>query len=687
MSHHLASGPTARQPLRLATALLAAGLAACGGGGGGGSSVTTPPEPPPPVVTNPSTIAASKPGELLAAVKAMLAVRQAQGWSPSSGSALAGDAMLAALPATASGAEVARSNTTVQEAGIDEDDLIKSDGRLIHSIDNSGRLVQGAGQSLLNLHQRAADGRVTLMQSLALPVDTSTYPRTRGLLLAADGKRLAVLGDSATVVGTPSPCPAGALCITGNSLVYWPSAVQRETQVQAVELAGTGAATASLGTRLSISGQVVGSRLVGNTLVLVTTYLPNLAIDLLPASATQGERDAALAKLTAADVLPTLRINGGDAKPLVVDTDCHLQPKNASLNLQVTTITTIDLAAPALPRTSRCFLGGTEAIYLSPASNLYLATSRYASSLANGSLVYSSQTSTDVHKFSVTGQAIAYRGSGEVSGHLGWDAERRPYRLSEHNGDLRVISFTGETGWALPDDAANPKLAPSPATLTVLRERASDQSLQVLAKLPNAQRPNALGHAGEQVYAVRFAGDRGYLVTFRRTDPLYVLDLANPADPQQAGELQMPGFSDYLFPLNNGLLLGVGRDASATGVQGGVKIALMDVADLKNPKALDSQTLPANSSTALDSSSHGINLFTQGSTVRVALPTTVATHSGLWQQGLYRWEVDTQARTLTPKPPLGATSADYADLSQQRALQIDAQVYWLRDGQLSAWDW
>lgn len=676
--------PSIRSPLHLAAALLATGLAACGGGGGGGS--VTPVEPP-PAANNPAAIAASKPGELLAVVKATLAARQAQGWTANNAAALGGDAMLAALPATASGAVVERSNTAVQEAGIDEDDLIKSDGQLIHSIDNSGRFVKGGVQSMLKLHQRAADGRVTLLQSLALPQDASTYPNTRGLLLTADGKRLAVLGDSTTVIGLPSPCPPGAFCIATSSLVYWPSAVQRETQVQAVELSGSGAATASLGTRLSISGQVVGSRLVGSTLVLVTTYLPTLPVDVLPASATPAERDAALAKLTAADVLPTLRVNDGKAQPLVVDTDCHLQPKNASLNLQVTTITAIDLSAPALPRSSRCFLGGTEAIYLSPASNLYLATSRSISTLANGSLIFPSQASTDIHKFSVNGQAIAYRGSGEVSGHLGWDAERRPYRMSEHNGDLRVISFTGETGWAMAADAANPKLAPSPATLTVLRERASDQSLQVLARLPNAQRPAALGHAGEQVYAVRFVGDRGYLVTFRRTDPLYVLDLANSADPQQAGELQMPGFSDYLFPLSNGLLLGVGRDADASGRVGGVKIALMDVADPKNPKALDSQTLPANSATALDSSSHGINLFNQGSTVRVALPTTVATQGGLWQQGLYRWEVDTLARTLAAKPPLGSTAADYADLSQQRALQFAAQVVWLRDGQLSAWDW
>lgn len=662
--------------------LLAAGLAACGGGGS-----AAPDTPTPPVTPNPSAITASKPGELLALVKATLAARQAQGWTSASAATLGGDAALAAVPATSTGAALERSNTTVQEAGIDEDDLVKSDGNLIHSLDNTQRNAKGALQSQLNLHLRAADGRVTLLQSLALPADPSTYPSTRGMLLASAAKRLAVLGESVTVTGTPSPCPSGAFCIATDALIYWPVAVQHETQVQAVELAGTGAATATLGTRLTLSGQVVGSRLVGNTLVLVTSYLPTLPVDLLPANATTAEREAALAKTTAADVLPTLRVNGGTAQPLVVDTDCHVQPKNASLSLQVTTITAIDLGAPGLPRRSRCFLGGTEAIYLSPANNLYLATSRYATVLTRGLVVHAAQATTDIHKFSVTGQAITYRASGEVTGHLGWDPERSAYRLSEHNGDLRVLSFTGETGWGWLADA-NSTVAPSPATLSVLRERPSDQSLQVLGQLPNSKTPGPLGHAGEQVYAVRFAGDRGYLVTFRRTDPLYVLDLSNPADPQQAGELQMPGYSDYLFPLDNGLLLGVGRDADANGRLGGVKVALLDVANPKLPKALDSQTLGgAGSWTALDSSSHGINLFARGSSVRVALPTMLIGSEGQWQQGLSRWEVDTQARKLSAKPALGVTTSFDTDLGQQRSVQIEAQVYWLRNGQLSGWDW
>jgi hypothetical protein len=259
--------------------------------------------------------------------------------------------------------------------------------------------------------------------------------------------------------------------------------------------------------------------------------------------------------------------------------------------------------------------------------------------------------------------------------------------MSEHNGDLRVLTFTGEFGWFVPADAAT--LPPSPATLTVLRERAADQTLQVVSTLPNAQRPAPLGHAGEQVYAVRFLGERAYVVTFRQRDPLFVLDLSDPADPKAVGELAAPGYSDYLFPLADGLLFGVGRQASDTGLVGGVKVALFDVRDPAQPKELAVQTFGDRGSiSALDFTSHGLNLLNVGSVSRIALPLFVSTFGAPAQQGLQRFEVDTAARTLKVKPMIQApdTVVGY-DLWGQRSLQIGAQVYYLSQGRLGGWDW
>lgn len=87
----------------------------------------------------------------------------------------------------------------------------------------------------------------------------------------------------------------------------------------------------------------------------------------------------------------------------------------------------------------------------------------------------------------------------------------------------------------------------------------------------------------EQIFATRFIGDRGYVVTFRQTDPLFVIDLADPADPRVVGELHIPGFSNYLFPLDDDHLFAIGRDATDQGVVQGLALQIFDVSDATVP--------------------------------------------------------------------------------------------------------
>ncbi|MFT3817509.1 MAG: beta-propeller domain-containing protein [Rubrivivax sp.] len=422
-------------------------------------------------------------------------------------------------------------------------------------------------------------------------------------------------------------------------------------------------------------------------LYVVTAHTPQLAYDLLPATASAADRAQALQRLTVADVLPRISVNGGDAVPLVAETDCWLQTANASQQVVLTTVTAIDLGAPEWARSSRCFAGGTEAIYMAGGS-LYLATTRdEVQTLGDSRLRFAPGSRTDLHKLAVDGSRIGYRASGSVAGHLGWDAARRPYRLSEHDGDLRVLSFTGSEGWASVDDAAS--MATSPATLTVLRERAGDASLQALATLPNAQRPAAIGKAGEQVYGVRFAGGRAYVVTFRRTDPLYVLDLSDPADPRIGGELQVPGFSDWLYPLDGGLLFGVGRDAMADGRVQGVKVALFDVQDAARPRLLDSRSHgAAGSLTALDGSAQGIGLQAVAGGVRIALPMLLLGDDAAAppQQQVRRYRVDLAARSLAERPAVELGSG-WADIGALRSLPLGEQLFVLQPSGLQTLDW
>ena len=122
----------------------------------------------------------------------------------------------------------------------------------------------------------------------------------------------------------------------------------------------------------------------------------------------------------------------------------------------------------------------------------------------------------------------------------------------------------------------------SESFVTTLDERAVSSS--VLGRV------GGLGK-GERIYAVRFAGDTGYVVTFRQVDPLYTLDLANPSRPAVLGELKVEGYSAYLHPIGGDLLLGIGQDATGEGRVLGTQLSLFDVSNLRRPSRLHRWTL------------------------------------------------------------------------------------------------
>jgi hypothetical protein len=470
-----------------------------------------------------------------------------------------------------------------------------------------------------------------------------------------------------------------------------------QLSVQRIDVSDPAAARS--GTRVVLDGQLLATRRLGDQLVVVSLHQPRLAWEALPMNATVAEREAALAALKVEELLPQVRVDDEPARPLVTETDCWVQPRNASLAVEITTVTVFDLRSPTLAQRSRCFAGGAEAVYVA-AGSLYLASTRQAyvaRSLVD--MLYPEDMHTDIHKFSLGGEdeaGVQYRGSAQVDGHLGWDWQRKSLRMSEWNGDLRVLTFTGREGWARLNDALpqtetqTPRPEPSPATLTVLREDPAARALVTVATLPNAQRPQALGKPGEQVYAVRFVGARGYVVTFRTVDPLYVLDLSNPADPQVLGELEVPGFSDHLFPLSDRLLLGVGRDVLADNTLGGVKLSLFDVGQPTQPLELASTVLgQAGSASALDASRHGLNLQRVGNITRITLPLLQSASPWAdWSDGLQRFEVNLASGELSTLSMLGRRdSPGGVDIAHQRGLVMGDEVFHLRDDGLSVFGW
>lgn len=172
---------------------------------------------------------------------------------------------------------------------------------------------------------------------------------------------------------------------------------------------------------------------------------------------------------------------------------------------------------------------------------------------------------TVIHKIKINNGEIEYGSRGEVPGYL-----LNQFSLDEHESNLRVATTTEI--WTRRDNVMY-------NNVFVL-----DKDMKTIGKL-EALAPD------ERIYSTRFLGDRLYMVTFKRIDPLFVIDLSDPKNPAVLGELKIPGFSDYLHPYDENHIIGIGKETEGNEWGGvslkGVKLALFDVSDVKNPKQLD----------------------------------------------------------------------------------------------------
>ena len=211
-----------------------------------------------------------------------------------------------------------------------------------------------------------------------------------------------------------------------------------------------------------------------------------------------------------------------------------------------------------------------------------------------------------------------------------------------------------------------------------------------MGSLPNANRPEPIGKPNETLYGVRFLGDRAYAVTFLRIDPLYVIDLADPADPRIAGELEVTGFSDFLHPVSDELLLGLGREV-AGGTEpvaaGGVKLELFDVSDLSAPVSRGAVTI--GDERTHSEANWDRHAFTYQADVagvdRFTVPTaTYAPVSGQsqYEVSLHLFEIhDKQTPALASLLPVGELTPPVADdfgfAERNRAYLHDDTIYYV----------
>jgi uncharacterized secreted protein with C-terminal beta-propeller domain len=509
--------------------------------------------------------------------------------------------------------------TNTQEAGVDEADVVKTDGRHIYSmipISYTGSTTGGYTQKVRIVDAGPAGSLLQPVGEFSIYRDPSAYYADSGLYLHA--------GNLTTIA---------SVYYYGGWYTSPPEAVQ--TLVDVRDLANPAAPASRW--RARISGALVSSRRIGDRLYLVTRFTPHVPGYYSYAWNEQqrAQNAAVLAAAPLEALLPRASVNEAPSAALVGPASVHAPPLGGNVAVaDMVVVTVIDLREPRVVD-SLAIVGRTEAMYVSN-SNLYLASTRYNFTdllPAPGGNLYN----TDVHQVRIGGERLQYVGSGSIEGLVGW-GDKASFRFGEHNGRLAVVSSL--MGWWGANSNRVTILEPSAAAPGLLR---------TVSFLPNASRPQPLGKPNERVYGTRFVGDKLYAVTFRQVDPLYIVDLSNKADPRITGELELPGFSDYLHPLPNGLLLGFGRDATAEGFFQGMQMSLFDVTGAA-PRLVDQvQIGKRGSDSPLFRSHHAFSALPKadGSTV-VAFPAAV--HDGAppaqnWAyfpyqySGLLRYEV------------------------------------------------
>jgi hypothetical protein len=420
------------------------------------------------------------------------------------------------------------STTNVQEAGVDEPDIVKTDGERIVA------LAQGKLHVVL-----VGDGKPRLAASLSLGRSAGDYP----VALVLFRNRAVVISQ------TPAFSRARA---AATSILPAP----RHTVLTDVDLSTP--SHPRIVRTLTIDAMYVGARLVHAGLRVVLASTPPIELDPPAEPGKAGEQKAlaenreAIARSRARNWLPSYvlvnRATGSRKKGLLLGCSHVSRPQRFS-GLGV--------------------LSDGQTVYASP-SSLYVATQRWVDP-ADVTRAPLAGLTTTIHKFDISSPLRSgYRGSGAVAGYI-----ENQFSMSEWRGVLRVATTEMPAWWG--DGRTE-----SESFVTTLEQRGGS--------LVRLGRVGGLGR-GERTYGVRFFGDVGYVVTFRQVDPLYTIDLSRPSAPAVRGELKIRGYSAYLHPLGGDLLLGVGQDATDEGRVLGTQVSVFDVSDLRRPTLLTRQRL------------------------------------------------------------------------------------------------
>jgi uncharacterized secreted protein with C-terminal beta-propeller domain len=443
------------------------------------------------------------------------------------------------------------SGTNVQVAGVDEPDIVKIDAnRIVSIVDGVMRYVDVTGDE----------------------------PALRGQLRLESGwgHRFFISGDRAFVFsqGDIWAVPMFASDAARIAPGGWGAPV---SIVQEVDLSNPDALKVVRTVRLD--GTYLSARAIGDTVRMVVSSYPAQLPFVYPSTPSAEDFALEANRQIIRDSkietwLPGYTTYDADGREtshgLLVDCARMHRPEEFA-GFDTLSVTTLDLGASLRVGGGTGVIAEGQTVYASQ-ENLYVSTNVWIPDDAwqrfpNDMPILEQSYETAIHKFAIAGEGPAeYLASGSVKGHL-----LNQFAMDELDGFLRVATTTG-TPWGGED---------SESQVLVLTER--DGVLTEVGSVGD------LGK-GERIYSVRFIGDTGFVVTFRQVDPLYVIDLRDPESPRVSGELKIPGYSAYLHPIGDDLLLGVGQDADLDGRVLGSKATMFDVSDPANPREIGSWT-------------------------------------------------------------------------------------------------
>jgi hypothetical protein len=458
--------------------------------------------------------------------------------------------------------------TNVQEEGVDELDLVKTDGNYLYVTEND----------LFAVVRSWPPERSELAATLRL----EGY--SHGLFLHRD---LAVVFsnyfDNSGFAPDERVMPE-----------YWGG-----TRIELIDVGDRG--TPTILRTIDVEGHLVDARLIdGHVYAVITTpmEIPAAAWELLQREdlglpevdwdASDEEREAAaaearwilgplideiVARLELDELVPLVRDRAiadtnTPATPLLGCNELYRPAETSQYSVLSVLHLDLDHLQPAAgPLDAIGLLANGSTVYAS-SRNLYVAQSGVWWWWGWGDL----DDTTSIHKFELAptnSDPIRYAASGKVEGWL-----LNQFSMDEHQGFLRVATTKFDWWWGTTEDQED-----GGSLISVL----SDNGRGNLARV---------GHVtgiapGERMYSCRFMADKGYLVTFELVDPLFTIDLSDPFQPTVVGELEVTGFSSYLHPVDDRYLLAVGLEADEDGAPIGLAVSIFDVTDFAQPALMD----------------------------------------------------------------------------------------------------